>query len=197
MGRETRQQRRARARRHGPQASKSVNWPLIAGVVVILAFAAFVGSQALGFGGRISQTQAADKPIDGISCGQETVSYHVHAHLTILVKGKPVGMPRGIGAGSTNCLYWLHTHDDTGVIHIEAPSGHFHPTLGKVFDIAQSTNGESILPRVNPGNHMKVYVNRKPYYGHLRDIALLAHTTITIEIDPPFKPPQKYNFGKN
>jgi len=197
VGRETRQQRRAKERRQGPQAPKHINWSLIAGVAVALAFAAFVGSQALGFGYGTTATHAADKPIDGITCGPETVTYHVHAHLSILEKGKPVDVPRAIGAGSTNCLYWLHTHDATGMIHIEAPSSDFHPTLGKVFDVAQFTDGAAVLPAVKSGRYMKVYVNQKLYSGHLRDIALLPHTTITVEVDPPFTPPHKYNFGKN
>lgn len=195
MGRETRQQRRARERRQGPQASRRVNWSLVIGVAIVLAVAALLGSQALGFGKGATITHAADKPIDGIPCGQETVTYHVHAHLSILDKGKPATVPQEIGQGSTNCLYWLHTHDATGTIHIEAPSSAFHPTLGKVFDIARFTNGETILPPIKPGHRVKVYVNQKPYSGNLRAITLLKHTTITIEIDPPFKVPQKYDFG--
>ena len=195
MGRETRQQRRARERRQGPRTSKGVNWSLTVGVAIVLAVAAFLTSQALGLGKGAGQSQAADKPIDGIPCGQETVIYHVHAHLTILDKGKPVAVPQEIGLGSTNCLYWLHTHDAAGTIHIEAPSNDFHPTLGKVFDIARYTNGESVLPPVGPGHRMRVYVNEKPYSGNLQRITLRKHTTITIEIDAPFKVPQKYDFG--
>jgi len=197
MGRETRQQRRARQRRELAQGGspKRVNWSLVGGIIVVLAVLAFFASQALGFGSHSASTQRADKPIDGIPCGQETVTYHVHAHLTILDKGKPVVVPQDTGFGSTGCLYWLHTHDATGVIHIEAPSNNFHPTLGKFFDIAQKTNGESIMPAVNPGVSMKVYVNQKPYAGNPRSITLLRHTTITIEIGPPFRPPKTYDFG--
>ena len=195
MGRETRQQRRARLRRQGPKASKSVNWSLITGVAIVLAAAAFFGSQALGLGKGTSPSQVADKPIDGITCGQETVTYHEHAHVTIIDKGKPFAVPQEIGLGATNCLYWLHTHDSSGTIHIEAPSSAFHPTLGKFFDIARYSNGESILPAVKPKEPTKVFVNQKAYSGTLRDMTLLKHTTITIEVGPPFVAPQKYNFG--
>jgi hypothetical protein len=33
-----------------------------------------------------------------------------------------------------NCFYWLHTHDESGIIHIEAPA-HREFTLGQFFDI--------------------------------------------------------------
>jgi len=196
VGRETRQQRRATERRErGRPKGGGINWSLVAGVAVVLAVLAFFASQVLGFGSHSASTQAADKPIDGIPCGQETVTYHVHAHLTILDKGKPVVVSQNTGLGSTGCLYWLHTHDTTGVIHIEAPSSDFHPTLGKFFDIAQKTNGQAIMPAIAARERMKVYVNQKPYAGKLRTITLLKHTTITIEIGAPFKPPQKYDFG--
>lgn len=196
MGRETRQQRRAKERRErGRTKGRQVNWPLIGGVAVVLAVLAFFASQALGVGGHSASTQAADKPIDGIPCGQETVTYHVHAHLTILDHGKPVVVPQDTGFGSTGCLYWLHTHDTTGTIHIEAPSSSFHPTLGKFFDIALKTNGQPIMPSIKPGVPMKVYVNQKPYSGNPHTITLLRHTTITIEIGRPFRLPQPYNFG--
>lgn len=197
MGRETRQQRRAKQRRQQrqPQA-RSLNWSLIGGVGVVLVVVALLGSQAVGLGKSNSPTQAADKPIDGIPCGQETVTYHVHAHLTILEKGKPVVGPQDTGFGTSGCLYWLHTHDATGVIHIEAPSSSFHPTLGKFFDIAQTTNGESIMPVASPGEQLKIYLNQKPYHGNPRTITLLRHTTITIEIGPPLRLPQTYDFGQ-
>lgn len=42
---------------------------------------------------------------------------------------------------------------------------------------------------------MKVYVDQKPYTGNPRDIVLVKHKTITIEIGPPFVAPKPYNFG--
>ena len=32
------------------------------------------------------------------------------------------------------CLYWLHTHDSTGVVHIESPVQRGY-TLGQFFDV--------------------------------------------------------------
>lgn len=195
MGRETRQQRRARERRYGPRDAKRTNWSLILGVTIVVLVAAVFTGQALGLGSGKGQSQTADKSIDGIPCGQETVTYHVHAHLTIFDHGQPASVPTQIGTGVTNCLYWLHTHDASGVIHIEAPSSVFRPTLGKVFDIASYTNGESVLPPLRSGTPMRIFVDQKLYRGRLRDIPLLQHTTITVDIGRPFTPPRKYDFS--
>jgi hypothetical protein len=33
-----------------------------------------------------------------------------------------VTIPAGIGIIPNNCIFWLHTHDDSGIIHVESPS---------------------------------------------------------------------------
>jgi len=72
-------------------------------------------------------------PCDGITCQVgEQVLFHIHAHLTVFVDGKPRRVPAGIGiaptlevdetpvgafvAGAT-CFMWLHTHSADGIIH--------------------------------------------------------------------------------
>jgi hypothetical protein len=88
--------------------------------------------------------------IDGITCQVgEQVLFHIHAHLTIFVDGKPRRVPAGIGlapplevdetsagvfvAGAT-CFMWLHTHSADGIIHTESPVQRVY-TLGNFFDI--------------------------------------------------------------
>ncbi|HEX4207230.1 MAG TPA: hypothetical protein VHZ51_24135 [Ktedonobacteraceae bacterium] len=63
-------------------------------------------------------------PLNGISCDStEQLNYHVHAHLSLYINGHQVQVPQHIGIASDgSCIYWLHTHDTSGVIHIEAPS---------------------------------------------------------------------------
>src|SRR5437868_3603602 len=75
--------------------------------------------------------------IDGLSCDPtEQVNYHVHAHLTIANRGSLSYPPANVGIHLLDhlCLYWLHTHDNSGIIHIEAPHP-IRPTLGNFFDI--------------------------------------------------------------
>ena len=81
--------------------------------------------------------------IDGIACGaQEYATLHVHTHLAIYFNGKQMQVPEFIGFAPNlagGCLYWIHTHDASGIIHIEAPDiappqgGPY--TLGMLFDI--------------------------------------------------------------
>jgi hypothetical protein len=43
-------------------------------------------------------------------------------------------IPPQIGIIPDKCIYWLHTHDGTGIIHIESPIKRDF-TLGQFFDI--------------------------------------------------------------
>ncbi|MDE3077249.1 MAG: hypothetical protein KGJ86_17680, partial [Chloroflexota bacterium] len=63
-------------------------------------------------------------------------SYHIHAHLAVFVGGKSVPVPANIGiSGPLQIEAPMHTHDTSGVIHVEAsrPSDAF--TLGAFFDV--------------------------------------------------------------
>lgn len=64
---------------------------------------------------------------------QEQLVMHIHPVLTIMVNGQKREVPPNIGiqgAGPTpvsqeaakeNCLHFIHTHDNTGKIHVESP----------------------------------------------------------------------------
>jgi len=212
MGRQkqarSRQQRRQHQRRPLQQTAPpgGVNWTYLLGIGVLAAVlaiaASYVFSQrtlrpsSAGAVASPNTLAAAGAPVDHIQCNSlEQVSYHVHAHLTILDAGKPVTVPAYTGI-TNSCLYWLHTHDTSGVIHIEAPKK-IAPTLGNFFDIWSQPLSRTTAAgaRVQPGQRMKVFVNLKPYTGNPRTIRLHAHTIVTIEIGPPFSPPQKFDFG--
>ena len=48
---------------------------------------------------------------------------HLHAHLDVFVDGKAVAVPAGIGIDQRGgAISPLHTHDTSGVIHIESPT---------------------------------------------------------------------------
>ena len=137
------------------------------------------------------------KTIDGIGCDPlEQVGYHVHAHLTLVVSGTVLYPPAGVGIHYEHlCLYWLHTHDASGIIHIESPR-RFTPTLGNFFDIwGQPLSARHVWKFVlRPDQSMKVYVDRKPYVGSPRTVRLRNHTAVTIEIGPPFGVPPTPDF---
>ena len=123
---------------------------------------------------------AVHEPIHGVRCDQLLQPVvHLHAHLDVFVRGRPVTVPAHIGIPRDgSCLYWLHTHDSSGVIHIEAPAAAVDRefTLGDF--LAVWGNG--------PGSSGTVAIlNGRPYIGDPADIGLAAHELITLEVGPP------------
>jgi hypothetical protein len=49
-----------------------------------------------------------------------SLAMHIHPHLQIIINGQPVTIPANIGI-SSSCMHPVHTHDDTGEIHVESP----------------------------------------------------------------------------
>ncbi len=107
---------------------------------------------------------------------------HIHAHLDIVYDGKNVTVPANIGMVQTSgillCIYWLHTHDDSGLIHIEAPGGNF--TLADFFAVW----GEPLSgTRVGPYHgEVSANVNGAPYTGAPQSIPLADGETIVLNV---------------
>jgi hypothetical protein len=144
-------------------------------------------------------------PVDGIQCGgMEYATLHIHPHVSLIVNGKQMQIPQGIGFGlgsaqnPQGCLYWIHTHDASGIIHIEAPQieapvgGPY--TLGMLFDIWGQPLGDSNI--AGQKGVVTAYVNGTKYDGDLRAIPLRAHSEITLEVGPVVPPPS-YTFPPN
>lgn len=137
--------------------------------------------------------------IDGIECNSmEQAVFHIHAHLDIYINGQPFTVPASIGIIQNKCLYWLHTHDTSGIIHIEAP--YFRSfTLGEFFDIWNKpfSNNGIFDNAVQGSNTLKVFVNGVETSGNYRDIILGAHDEIVIVYGtPPAKMPTSYAFPR-
>lgn len=199
---------RQTGRTAAPQKGGQRTWLLAASAVVVAAIVAvaiaFAVSRHSTSAGSIPTTKPAASPpfesgqkIDGIPCTAEMLTYHVHAHLTILDAGKQIIIPANTGISYAHeCLYWLHTHDNSGIIHVEAPHKvNLH--LGNFFDIwGQPLSRTQVsTARVKAGQRMVVWVNGHTYSGDPRSIPLGNHTSITVEIGPPFRTPKPYNFN--
>jgi hypothetical protein len=150
--------------------------------------------------------QARGEPVDGIEAGSmEQLLFHIHAHLAIYVHGQQKFVPYGIGivppyqmqntasgpfvAGGSK-FYWLHTHDETGIIHIECPQ-HRTFTLGDLFGIwHQPLSPTQAGPATG---QVAVLVDNHPVGGDPRAVLLAAHDVIQLNVDTaePFHP---YNF---
>jgi hypothetical protein len=112
----------------------------------------------------------------------EIFTEHMHARLTIEHNGANVAVPANIGlvsaAYAVICIYWLHTHDDSGTIHIEAPGGTF--TLADFFAVWGQPLSST---RVGPyEGHVRAYVNGAPYKGAPQNIPLLDGEQIRLVV---------------
>ncbi|MGZ4298259.1 MAG: hypothetical protein ACXVE4_13290 [Solirubrobacteraceae bacterium] len=145
-----------------------------------------------------STTQTAK--VDGITCGpSEQLVYHIHAHLAVFKSGQSYTLPAGVGipgskavdtnqgpiASGGSCIYWLHTHTTDGVIHVESPSKAIY-TLGNFFnEWHQPLSGTQIASLHGP---VTAFVNGKPWKKSPRDIPLLPHEDIQLEMGEPAPP---------
>lgn len=121
--------------------------------------------------------------VDGIPCeSREADVYHAHAQLTIVHDGRVERLPLGIGItrrGSTPCTYWLHTHDASGLLHIEAPHL-IEPTLGALFDIWGQPLTES--GPADAAGSTRAFVDGSPWSRSLREIPLRDGENIVLDV---------------
>ncbi len=156
-----------------------------------------LGAAAFPFGDSVAGGQG--QAVDGIACSaQEYATVHVHSHLALFVDGKQVAVPANIGipsnGGRATCLYWLHTHDATGILHVESPVANIF-TLGHFFDIwGQRLERSRVARFIGP---VRAYVNGALYQGDLHQIPLIAHQEITLEVGAPRVQPPRYVFPEN
>jgi hypothetical protein len=76
--------------------------------------------------------------------GGHDAAYHIHALVGVRIDGAVYAPPANIGIG-TDCMYWVHTHNPDGIVHIEAPAS-VSPTLGDFMGLwAQSFPDDPLL----------------------------------------------------
>jgi len=151
-------------------------------------------------------TKATGEPVDGIRCDtSEQVLFHIHAHLTVFVNGSPRQVPAGVGIpgaraqnapqgqfiSNGTCFYWLHTHAADGIIHTESPVKRTY-TLGELFDIwGQPLDRGQVGPAHGA---VTAFFNGHVFTGNPRDIPLLAHAQIQLEVGRPLIAPEQITF---
>ena len=142
-----------------------------------------------------SLTPSGPPVISGIACDvDEKTTYHVHAHLNIRFEGVLQVIPDDVGRTLT-CLYWLHTHAEHGVIHVEAPA-ETPFTLGQFMDVwGQPLSATKVLGKtIGPGEFLYVYVDRQKYDADPRVIILGNLVAIELQIGPAPLDPLPYTF---
>jgi hypothetical protein len=111
-------------------------------------------------------------------------------------------IPPQIGIIPDKCIYWLHTHDNSGIIHIESPIKRDF-TLGQFFDLwkAKLNNPEMFdnIFNKSANNMPQIYINgnKLPNGTNYRDVKLHAHDEIALIYGtPPANITSKYDFPK-
>ncbi len=167
-----------------------------------------LGQDSLGDGDTPSGGQNKQS-VDGIPCGPMATTYHIHAHVSFFVNGTRLAIPDVIGFynpgsedyGFTNtagCVYYIHTHDADGYIHMEAPAV-MQFTLGELFDIwGQQLSSTGIagfsgsVMAYTATAHRGFATKSGPftqYLGDLRSLQLTSHEEVVLEVGPAFVVP--------
>jgi hypothetical protein len=212
-----RSQRQQARKQSAPRGASAGSIGLVVGsaialvVIVALGFV-LVNQMSTGAGSARSTPTTTltpippSRPVDGVQClANEQLAYHIHQHLTLYDHGRAVPLPADIGipggAYNANCYYWIHVHEgDPGIIHVESPSQQMY-RLGVLFDIWKVTAGTTQPPgdsyvlklqTAQKRGQVTTYVNGKLWHKSYRDVPLLPHAVITIEIGRPLVPPKPF-----
>ena len=163
-----------------------------------------------------SSSGGQSQAIDGIPCVPSMYNnYHVHVYVGLYVNGKQIAIPDQIGMyqpgqisnGYTNtatCFYYIHTHDASGMIHIESPedqpvSASIY-TLQNVLDVWGMTVGptnvgpfmgsvRTFIGRAKLGTTTVSPSSYAEYFGNPNAIALYSHEAIWFEVGAPYYTP--------
>lgn len=125
--------------------------------------------------------------VEGVKCQSgERLDYHVHAQLSIFIEGEPVPVASRIGIRD-NCLFWLHTHGEDGLIHVEAPE-RLEYTLGQFFAVwGQPLSADQLLDRTADASHeITATVDGSLAAGDPASIVLEDGEDIVLQYGPPF-----------
>ncbi len=123
---------------------------------------------------------------------QEGTALHIHQHLDVLVNGRRVEVPAGIGINDNEFIAPLHTHDPSGVIHVESPTLRSF-TLGQFFAVW----GVRFTPRCLGGycGSLRVYVDGRRVAGDPTKLKLASHQEIAVVAGrSPMRIPSRYSF---
>jgi hypothetical protein len=153
--------------------------------------------------------------VDNIPCAPTMTEnlYHVHWYLGLLVNGTQVAIPDQIGlldpgpisngyTGTAHCYYEIHTHDASGMIHVESPST--APLSSSIYTVGTFLDvwGTSVGPlNVGPfSGQVRIFVDRVPLKGLVANsytewtasaasIPIYSHEAVWIEVGPTFVVP--------
>jgi hypothetical protein len=157
--------------------------------------------------------------IDGIPCQpQMSNNYHIHIYLAVFVNGQQMALPIAIGmenpgapsAGfidTATCFYFIHTHDSTGIVHVEDTSPVESPPTGTIFTLQNVLDVWGITSDANHfgpfSGPVEVFTSGQVYRGdqnnqitpasdltywgqNVNTVPLYSHEYIVVEVGPTY-----------
>ena len=113
---------------------------------------------------------------------REALKLHIHQRMALLVNGKFAYIPPGIGIDEhVKFIAELHTHDSSGIIHVESPVVRDY-TLGEFFDVWGLRFSSHCLGGYceTAKKHVFVWANGKRVKGDPRKVVLSDHLSLVV-----------------
>jgi hypothetical protein len=165
-------------------------------VVVLAVFALQYRGKSAGGSTAVSGLQTGSAPWAASEIGltdrmkesgvplsdMSAVALHIHPLLSVIVDGQKVPVPANIGIEpSGQTMAALHTHDDSGTIHVESPVVRSYK-LGEFFDVWGVRLTEGCLGGYcnTSSKRLAVYVGSRAFEGNPRDIELKDGEQLTL-----------------
>jgi hypothetical protein len=195
-----------RARRRRQEAARVRRRRLGIAAVLAAVLVAGIGGLAVSAANRDRQPATSPGPLAGLQTGpapwgantadlaerlraigipalspMEGTAVHIHQHLDLYVDGRKVLVPAGIGIDPAVGYAPLHTHDPSGVIHVESPTVRTY-TLGEFFAVW----GVRITPSclggycAGGGRQLRLFVDGRADRGDPATLALAPHQELVV-----------------
>src|SRR6185503_7306311 len=125
--------------------------------------------------------------------------FHIHPHLRIIINGEEQTIPTNVGIDA-NCMHSLHTHDNSGVVHVESPKKEDF-TLADFFSIWKKdyTTSKILDQTVSADSQLQLFVDGKEVTTGPETV-VQDRTSYVIMFGPAgteLKPPANYTFPTN
>jgi hypothetical protein len=207
---------RQAARRHRERRRR-----LGVAAVLVVVLVAGIGALAVSVANRDRQPAAGSGALAGLQTGPapwgantadlaqrlqamgvpplspvEGTVIHIHQHLDLYVDGRKVPVPAGVGIDPAVGYAPLHTHDTSGIVHVESPTVRTY-TLGEFFGVwgVRFTPGCLGGYCAGGGRQLRVYVNGRAYRGDPTTLALAPHQELVVAYGTPAQLPSPVPSG--
>ncbi len=110
-----------------------VIWSIITVLVIIILMRTYIKNSNTS---SVSTSKSNRELVDSCTTDMAT-EFHIHPFLDITINGQKQVIPANVGIFE-GCMHPLHTHDETGKIHVESPVQRDF-TLGDFFYVWKKT----------------------------------------------------------